>query len=243
MQGRLRQAGASSGRLRVSLKWDTTDDLDLHVQTPQGEIYFGNRRASGGELDVDRNVSHDTIEPVENVFWNDVPVGNYTVSCNLYSRGGDHSRAGSIPYMIELDCRQTPVKLDGQRFCGVRHWNQSVSQGKESVFSFSPIQATAVGDGHSSVQPVREALARTQHLSMAFIDSSKISGWEPNNPSWPTFRQNVETFDQSATSLHGNDFYYFEAENTAGIAQQFQEVATLMVAGSAERRVIKKASK
>jgi len=243
MQGRLRQAGASSGRLRISLKWDTTDDLDLHVQTPHGEIFYSNRRASGGELDVDRNVNHDTTEPVENVFWNDVPTGNYEVFCNLYSRGGDHSNAGNISYMIELDSRQTPVQLDGQRFCGVRHWNKSISEGKKSVFSFSPTQVTVARDGRSSVQPVRDALARTQHLSMALIDSSKISGWEPSNPNWPTFRQNVETFNQSATSLHGNDFYHFEAENTAGIAQKFQEVATLMVAGSAEKRVSKKAGK
>jgi len=119
---------------------------------------------------------------------------------------------------------------------------------RQAGASSGRLQATNVGDGRSSVQPVREALAKTQHLSMAFIDSSKISGWEPNSPSWPTFRRNVETFDQSATSLHGNDFYYFEntadiAQNTAGIAQLFQKVATLMAAGSAERRVSKKASK
>jgi uncharacterized protein YegL len=68
---RLDRAGAKSGDVRVSLFWHNHNDLDLRVTCPSGEeIYFGHRdSACGGKLDVDMNVTPDTDEPCENVFW------------------------------------------------------------------------------------------------------------------------------------------------------------------------------
>jgi hypothetical protein len=69
--------------VRVTLVWDNTNDLDLHVYTPSGEeIYYGRRGSScGGVLDVDRNVSGETRTPVENVRWASgaAPKGTYRV--------------------------------------------------------------------------------------------------------------------------------------------------------------------
>ena len=80
LKERLTKAGARTGQVTVSLKWDSTDDLDLYVKIPDGRmISYGNKKAGGGYLDVDMNPTHTTDEPVENVFWDTCPPGKYTV--------------------------------------------------------------------------------------------------------------------------------------------------------------------
>ena len=65
--------GKVDGLLRVSLAWDTYNDLDIHViqPAPRQRIYYGNKKChtSGGHLDVDMNVSPDTKTPVENIIY------------------------------------------------------------------------------------------------------------------------------------------------------------------------------
>ncbi len=86
---RLAREGAKSGDVRVSLLWNNRNDLDLHVVTPLGEeIYYGaTSDTSGGMLDVDMNVSGETIKPVENIFWgkDQAPTGTYRVFVENYS--------------------------------------------------------------------------------------------------------------------------------------------------------------
>lgn len=70
------------GSLRISLSFTTDADFDLHVLTPNAsEIYYGNRDADGGTLDVDQCVSSCGSEAhVENVYWTDAaPSGVYEV--------------------------------------------------------------------------------------------------------------------------------------------------------------------
>lgn len=73
---RVEKAGGKvrGGALRVSLGWYDLDDLDLHciADTYVGRhyIYFGDPR---GILDVDMNARTTVMDPVENMFWGDVP--------------------------------------------------------------------------------------------------------------------------------------------------------------------------
>lgn len=90
---RVAKAGGNvKGALRISLAWDCSDDLDLHVNCPKnGHVYFGNRR---GLLDVDMNAGAHTnhVDPVENITYSkdsDVPKDSWiSVKVNNYDRRG-----------------------------------------------------------------------------------------------------------------------------------------------------------
>lgn len=81
-------AGGRTGKLTVSLAWNTADDLDLAVREPSGTIiYHKNRKStSGGELDVDRNFETIENSPIENVYWEAPLRGEYTIFVKLYER-------------------------------------------------------------------------------------------------------------------------------------------------------------
>lgn len=100
MSARLRGAGGKSGDVRVSLLWNNTDDLDLHVIDPAGEeIYYGRKKSrSLGELDVDMNVSDYTTKPVENVYWplGKAPSGHYRVIVHCYTKRNPSNTAFTV---------------------------------------------------------------------------------------------------------------------------------------------------
>jgi len=82
---RVKAAGGNiNAKLRVSLSWFNTDDLDLHAMTPKGEhIYFGNK---SGILDVDMNARLVTKTPVENLSFNHLVDGKYVISVNQFNQ-------------------------------------------------------------------------------------------------------------------------------------------------------------
>lgn len=72
-----RAGGNTDAALRVSLAWYNYDDLDIHVQCPDGHVYYGNRN---GILDVDMNAGGGhTRTPVENLSWTRPRDGTYRV--------------------------------------------------------------------------------------------------------------------------------------------------------------------
>jgi hypothetical protein len=86
---RVKKAGGDvEGVLRASLSWHNYDDLDLHLYTPAGHIYFGDKKCGGGFLDVDMNAGAGrTREPVENIIFKrfqDVTPGTYLLQVNQY---------------------------------------------------------------------------------------------------------------------------------------------------------------
>lgn len=84
---RAQQRGGHQGKLQIILAWNDRNDLDLHVFCPDGEhLFFQNRQACGGELDVDANANtlQTTTTPVENMFWSDPHPGTYKVVVDPY---------------------------------------------------------------------------------------------------------------------------------------------------------------
>lgn len=71
-------------KLRVSLSWYNFDDLDLHALTPNGHIYFRDKR---GILDVDMNAGGGhTRNAVENLAFTTLADGIYEIYVNQFAR-------------------------------------------------------------------------------------------------------------------------------------------------------------
>ncbi|MFA4874134.1 MAG: hypothetical protein WC956_01965 [bacterium] len=95
------------GAVQVTLQWEATVDLDLHVKDPSGEeIFYGHTSsASGGQLDHDDQDGGDASGPAkENIYWqSNAPAGTYTVWVRYY--GG----SGSADYQLSAFIDGSPV--------------------------------------------------------------------------------------------------------------------------------------
>jgi hypothetical protein len=146
---RVKKAGGNvtNAKLRVSLSWFNTDDLDLHIVEPSGRaggvfadlngprIYFGTKAGkSGGVLDVDMNAGgRMSREPVENVSWSRPPPdGWYQVLVhNFAPRERD-----SVGFTIEIETGgklsqfhyEKPVAREYVHVCSVSVVNGQVSE-------------------------------------------------------------------------------------------------------------------
>ncbi|WP_152532294.1 hypothetical protein [Leptolyngbya sp. Heron Island J] len=99
-----------TGDVQVTLRWNTSDDLDLIVIDPAGDIVdFGSPTSpSGGQLDVDANGFCQTqnFSPVENIFWpmGAAPDGQYVayvtlaIPCSLESLASTDVTAANNAY-------------------------------------------------------------------------------------------------------------------------------------------------
>jgi hypothetical protein len=112
MRDRLQEAGAKHGTVQFSLSWENKSDLDLHVIDPSGyHIFFGNIRSpSGGELDIDRNVSllEATNKPIEHIVWpeDSGPEGDYRVAVHLYDNRVGYGSEFRIETLIDGEVKE-----------------------------------------------------------------------------------------------------------------------------------------
>ena len=100
MNETLSQMGAEDGVITISLGWQSDDDLDLHVVTPDGsEIYYMNRIAGGGELDVDMQVEDDHLvaNPAEHVVFKNPEKGEYKIFVVDYK---DRTEGSATPFIV-----------------------------------------------------------------------------------------------------------------------------------------------
>ncbi|MBX2862726.1 MAG: hypothetical protein KTR27_04155 [Leptolyngbyaceae cyanobacterium MAG.088] len=99
-----------TGDVQVTLRWNTSDDLDLIVVDPAGSVVdFGSPTSpSGGQLDVDANGFCQTqnFTPVENIFWptGAAPDGEYlayvtlAIPCSLEELASADAAAANTAY-------------------------------------------------------------------------------------------------------------------------------------------------
>ncbi len=80
------ERGARRGELNFALSWSTTDDIDLTVACPTGQVLsHSNRSDCNGIYDLDANVrrAEAVTDPVENVVFDEVIEGVYQVRALL----------------------------------------------------------------------------------------------------------------------------------------------------------------
>ncbi len=124
---RLAERGGARGDLNFTLEWHGMDDVDLYVTCPTGQtVSHRNRGDCGGTLDLDANVSRKTArqDPVENVVFEDAPLGIYKVRAHLRAHRSD------IPVAVTLHV----LRRDGpsQSYVGMvrpkeRSWTTVIS--------------------------------------------------------------------------------------------------------------------
>ena len=103
-----------TGDVQITLRWESSADLDLHVIEPDGtEIWYQDPgpTATGGQLDVDSNVGCEQEASVENIFWpsGDAPSGRYTIEVT----GFQVDDCGSGSYSLAGQVRGEQVLMEG----------------------------------------------------------------------------------------------------------------------------------
>lgn len=114
---RVKNAGGSvSGKLRVSLAWNSYTDLDLHLKDPTTSIWtcFNDKSTKYAKLDVDANVGNlvgNLVDnPVENItFENEVPLGEYVIKIHNFT-----NRSNNNEYTVEVAFGDKLYTLNGK---------------------------------------------------------------------------------------------------------------------------------
>jgi hypothetical protein len=120
---RLKEYGAGTGDVQISLLWNTVDDIDLHVEHNGDRIWWQNRRSFyGGMLDIDMNAKGpNNRRPIENIFWahNTLPRGHFVVYVHFF-------RAWT-------SLRKVPVTVRVKTLKGIQLYNVIVRKGMPQV--------------------------------------------------------------------------------------------------------------
>jgi hypothetical protein len=112
---RREEAGGQTGKLTITLLWNSIADLDLHVtEHPGDHIFFDHRKSNstGGELDVDMNAESKSAQPIENVYYPEIPPsGSYEIAVHYYSTNS--APAVPVPFEVRVDYNGTIQYFQG----------------------------------------------------------------------------------------------------------------------------------
>jgi len=113
---RVKAAGGEiEGELRASLEWFNVDDLDIHMELPNGEtVNFCKGKSSNGNyaLDVDMNANSYVTDPVENIVGrrvSDMQEGLHTVKVRNYCKRAYGPK--SQGFNVQLECQGQIIDL------------------------------------------------------------------------------------------------------------------------------------
>ena len=167
---RLKREGAKSGSIQISLMWDNYNDLDLHCIDPNNEeIYYSNKNSStGGELDVDMNVSPNSLEPVENIYWSDslAPEGTYKIYLKHFK---NHACGVSCndptKYLIRVKHNFTVKEFEGR----ISH-----GDGKIPIYEFSYEQLSYGDIGPESYSGIIKYIKENNSNDLEFLALQKL---------------------------------------------------------------------
>lgn len=103
------------GDAQITLVWEGPDDLDLWLQCPDTtSIYYENRNACGGTLDIDQNAgSQASAEPIENITFPSGPIqqGDHRIGVQLFR---SKSNQFPLPFQVRVRDKNGSRVLNGQ---------------------------------------------------------------------------------------------------------------------------------
>lgn len=138
---RVKKAGGNvTARVRTSLAWYNTDDLDIWVYEPNGnKIHYGNKC---GKLDIDMNAGgRKSRTPVENVCWNNrMQDGTYCVVVHNYCKREDQDFGFEVEFEADNISRNFTYHKD------VRN-NEQISVFSFEVVDNKVVSATIIDSG------------------------------------------------------------------------------------------------
>ena len=182
--------------------WDNKasfNDLDIWVDCAldtgvsnelAGTISYGNKKVGGGLLDVDAR--EDVREPVENVFWDMAEAGTFTCTVDNYSGASRKEWLVCLRSKVPITLLNEDGTVQEEGWKGARQV-RGVCKGvkhRPFAFKFRVDSSRQLKDVSSRPMEVQAAIQKIDGLNLVVIDSSKISGWEPNSSKWPTLKKN-----------------------------------------------------
>jgi hypothetical protein len=125
---RLDRKNAQDGELTVTLAWDNTADLDMHLTCPGGGVInFNNRNSCGGILDLDANAGSGlTSEPVEHIVFENPSLGEYRVRVHLYR---DTAPPTTHAFSLRIQIGSEVQDLSGSVDQSNREWVHTLTYG------------------------------------------------------------------------------------------------------------------
>ncbi len=192
---RLIREGAKSGSIQISLMWDNYNDLDLHCIDPFGEeIYYGHRKSySGGELDVDMNVSPESLRPVENIYWQEgnAPIGQYTVILRHYS----NHRCG-------VNCKDpTKYKIRIKIGNKIKEYTGSISHPQKyrtiCTFNYTGTEYGEIELTQENIQKLKNYILESAPNDLSFVALQILISQNIKNKRWSIALATLKEFENS----------------------------------------------
>lgn len=154
MNFRLQREQARIGSVTASLIWNDPSDLDLHAFASlkaggNAHISYRNKQAQGGNLDVDMNAGVPSLEPVENIFWEEPPAGKYILKVQNFRtkcQAPDFTDGNrKVPFRVSLKLKGGPYSFEGTVGCKQTVECFQFSIDEEGDVTMKPVKKGAAG--------------------------------------------------------------------------------------------------
>ena len=168
MEDMLAEMGALSGDITISLGWHSKDDLDLHCYTPDGgHIYYRNKTAGGGTLDIDMNAKKSKIsmKAVENIYFENPAPGEYRIQVVNYEDRTEKSDTKAV----------VKVTIGDQSYL----YRPTLGPGADIVtFTYGGKEEEEIGGEYLDNTPVTTPPADTPQTDGTNVEDAAVIGGE-----------------------------------------------------------------